>query len=442
MSGFHLKAWVKKNGVLFLAVALFFLGAADYYYYYKRLYPGIFLKDTCLGKQTLSEAAEAVNDLIITFTGPDGDDAPFALRDMGIEPFIEEIILDGYGKGREQSWPFNTLERQQVRKGTPLPLRYRFNEERFNKSIEHLDQTFSKEPVDASFQIINGQVKFCPEEYGYRVNKVLLAEKIKLHLNDTQAPLSLSVPAERVSPSITASYFEDKGITAEMALYSTAFDPSVENRVYNIELAADTINHYLLEPQDVFSFNRVIGKTTPEKGYKEAPIIQGGEFSMGYGGGICQVSTTLYNAVLLANLQIIERHPHLYIRPYVPPGRDATVFDHVYDLTFKNNRDHDILIVTHVEVGEIYIAIIGAPMKEKVEIVTREIYFTDPPTKTKLTGDLPPGEEETIPGSPGGQVEVWRVVYYPGGEKQEELLFVDTYYPYPTIITKGMDDGA
>ncbi len=111
----------------------------------------------------------------------------------------------------------------------------------------------------------------------------------------------------------------------------------------NIMLAAQSLNNYLVAPGEIFSFNRATGPRTPERGYKLAPIIVGGTVIPGYGGGVCQVSTTLYNAVKSAELEIVERYPHSRPVDYVPKGRDATVSDFL-DFKFRNNTDRYILL--------------------------------------------------------------------------------------------------
>ncbi|MBP7176078.1 MAG: VanW family protein [Thermoclostridium sp.] len=140
----------------------------------------------------------------------------------------------------------------------------------------------------------------------------------------------------------------------EIADFSTEILNNDEDRVHNIKIAAEDINHTILEPDEVFSFNEIIGRRTEPKGYEEAPILLGnGEKGEGTGGGICQVSTTLYNAALMAELKIVERHRHSEQVPYVEEGKDATVVYNSKDLRFQNNRDYPIEIVVWVGDGEV-----------------------------------------------------------------------------------------
>ncbi|HBV86147.1 MAG TPA: vancomycin resistance protein [Desulfosporosinus sp.] len=134
-----------------------------------------------------------------------------------------------------------------------------------------------------------------------------------------------------------------------IAQYSTHFDSNQVKRTENIRLAAKALDGKLLQPQEQFSFNDSVGQRTAEAGYQEAMIIEGNTFVPGLGGGVCQVSSNLYNAVALANLEIIERHPHSLLVNYVPPGQDATVAFPVLDFKFRNSTNKYLLIRSFVE---------------------------------------------------------------------------------------------
>ncbi len=143
-----------------------------------------------------------------------------------------------------------------------------------------------------------------------------------------------------LDPEITAAHFEI--IDREIGSFRTWISGS-GGRVTNIILATASLNNCLLLPGEIFSFNKANGPRTAERGYRHAPIIVGGAVVPGLGGGVCQVSTTLYNAVLSAGLEVVERYPHSQPVGYVPPGMDATVADSL-DFRFRNNTDRLILI--------------------------------------------------------------------------------------------------
>lgn len=136
--------------------------------------------------------------------------------------------------------------------------------------------------------------------------------------------------------------------------YTTYFDGKNEARSHNIRLAASLINGTVLQNGDIFSFNKTVGQRTSERGFKRAAIIENGEFVEGVGGGVCQVSTTLYNAALLSGCRIVEYHPHSLAVSYVPPSRDAMVSGTFFDLRFKNSTGSTVYI--KAVAGENYIS--------------------------------------------------------------------------------------
>jgi len=135
-----------------------------------------------------------------------------------------------------------------------------------------------------------------------------------------------------------------KTINWKVTSFSTFFNNSSEARKNNIKIATEAIDGTLLMPGDVFSFNKVVGKTTEEKGYQSAKVIVGSEFVDDIGGGVCQVSTTLYNAVLRSELTVLERKNHSQPIAYVPLGQDAMIFYGASDLKFLNDTDFPIFI--------------------------------------------------------------------------------------------------
>ena len=129
-----------------------------------------------------------------------------------------------------------------------------------------------------------------------------------------------------------------------LSTFSTKYAASNKNRTTNLILASNKINGTVLMPGEVFSYNKVVGKRTIAAGYKEAPIYVSGRVEDGLGGGICQITSTLYNAVVFANLEIVERSNHQFVPSYVGASRDATVVYGALDFKFKNNTDYTIII--------------------------------------------------------------------------------------------------
>jgi len=437
MKCYSIRLWAGKHLAGLVLACILILMITDYLYYNQRVYPGVQVKSFSLGNMTVSEAEESLENLKMTFKGPRGEKISLSLAEMGVKPLVDIITYQAYQQGRDKKWPLTYLERIRLIRGVEVPLLHRVDEEKLTKSVDELKKHLEREPKDASFKIVNHNSKLVPEETGYRLEKELLMQKIISCLSQKEGDLLINVPVEEIPPDITVSGLEQMGITEEMGSYTTYFDATYENRAHNIGLAAEELDQYLLPPGELFSFNRLIGDTGPEDGYREALIIRGGDYTTGYGGGICQVSSTLYNAALLSNLKIVERNNHRFRAHYIKAGRDAAVYYGIYDLKFINNHDHHILINTGVKNGQITIAMVGTPLEEEIEIMTREIEFIDPPQRVEITSDLLWGEEEIIEGIPGGKVETFRIVQPPDNKKIKEKLSLDNYYPYPAVIRRG-----
>lgn len=160
------------------------------------------------------------------------------------------------------------------------------------------------------------------------------------------------------------------------ANFYTSFSTSTEERKSNIALAAKSIDKTLLDVGEEFSFNKTVGARTEKRGYKKAKIIVDGEFVDGVGGGVCQVSTTLYNAALLAGLKITEYHPHSLPVSYIAPSFDAMVNSGYADLRFINNTDNPVILRAFVKQSVLHVEVYGQPMIEKYSrqsLITEEI---------------------------------------------------------------------
>lgn len=218
--------------------------------------------------------------------------------------------------------------------GTPL-----INDKKYDEFIEKLDQKIYRAPQNA---VINDQGGIDPEQVGYRLDRQLFKEKFYEYFY-SNGPSEVEVPLAEVYPKVDSELLADIRIK-QIGQYVTYFNSYNKSRSHNIFLAAEAIDNHVIFPHETFSFNKVVGKRTLEKGYLRAPIIVRGELSEGVGGGICQVSSTLFNAVDRAGLKIVERYSHSRNVPYVPAGRDATVSWYGPDFRFQNQYNQPILI--------------------------------------------------------------------------------------------------
>ncbi|RFU64726.1 VanW family protein [Peribacillus glennii] len=223
---------------------------------------------------------------------------------------------------------------------------------KFNKLINDLDQKVYRAPVNA---VLDDNGNIIAEKSGYRLDRATFIDRSAASFFYGK-PSVVRVPVQSLYPKVDSellSQIREKRI----GQYVTYFNGNNKPRIHNLTLAAKAINNYVVMPGETFSFNQVVGKRTAEKGYLRAPVIVKGELAEGIGGGICQVSSTLFNAVDHAGIRIVQRFSHSKRVPYVPSGRDATVSWYGPDFRFQNKYNQPILIRTKVGYGSLAITI-------------------------------------------------------------------------------------
>ena len=229
--------------------------------------------------------------------------------------------------------------------------------------IEKIHSEIYKEPVDAYYT--KEPFTVYPSENGIDFN--ISMEEASTILGDQTAE-EYTIPLKIISPNVTTNMIGTEAFPDLLSTYSTNYAASNRNRTTNLILAANKINGTVLMPGETFSYNKVVGARTIAAGYKEAPIYVSGEVVDGVGGGICQITTTLYNAVVYANLEIVQRTNHQFVPSYAPASRDATVVYGSIDFQFKNNRNYPIKLVCSVSGGVATFQIFGLKQEDDCEV--------------------------------------------------------------------------
>lgn len=233
--------------------------------------------------------------------------------------------------------------------------------------IDKIHNEIYKEPVNA-YYTTNPYVVY-PHENGVDFN--ISVDEANAMLNEVKD--EYEIPLKYTAPSVTTNMIGTEAFPDLLAKFSTNYNTRDTDRTTNLRLAAEKINGTVLMPGETFSYNTVVGERTIAAGYKEAAMYQNGEVVDGLGGGICQISTTLYNAVLYSNLEIVERRNHQFVPSYASAGRDATVVYGSIDFRFKNTRNYPVKILCTVSGGVAKCEIYG--LKENpdydVEITSR-----------------------------------------------------------------------
>lgn len=239
------------------------------------------------------------------------------------------------------------------------------DQKKYNWLIKDLEKEISQEPVNASIDQ-NGVI--VPGEVGYKLHLDKFKELFFTYFFK-KGSAKIEAPILEIHPKVDSELLANIR-TQRIGQYITYFNSNNKERSHNILLATESINNRVIFPGETFSFNEVVGKRTKEKGYLPAPVIVKGEVSEGIGGGICQVSSTLFNAVDRAGVKIIQRYSHSKRVPYVPPGRDATVSWYGPDFTFQNVLNEPILIRSKALNGRVLIEVYSS---EYVQYTPRKV---------------------------------------------------------------------
>lgn len=301
-------------------------------------------------------------------------------------------------------------------------------------NIEQIHQDIYTEPKDAYYE--ENPFKIYAEVEG--VDFAISMEEAKGIIAENKE--EYRIPLKITPASKTINDIGTEAFPYLISSFTTRYDASNVNRSQNLAIATSKINGTVLMPGEEFSFNQVVGKRTIEEGYKDAKIYQDGKVVDGLAGGICQISSTLYNAVVQANLEIVERRNHSFTTSYVKAGRDATVVYGVIDFKFKNTRTYPIKIEGSVNSGIAEFNIHG--IKEDVEyavdlapVVTASIpyatqYIPDP--------SLMPGQQVLVQaGGSGCKVTTYKETKLDGKLVSREIISTDTYQPMKAIIRVG-----
>ena len=362
------------------------------------------------------------------------------LGTLGLRLDGELITARALEAGRSGFYFSRMFERNRIgREGLALDLEARLEEDSFHRVIEELTAGITRPPLDAKYHIgEDDSVRIIPHQDGYQVDFDRLKAEILARVQRGESGVPVSVPLTHIAPDYTTRDVEAMGLTGLLSVFSTNYDPAAVNRSYNITVAAGALNNLLIAPGETVSFNRIVGPRSSEAGYRTAPVIIENEFQEGLGGGVCQVSTTLYNAVLLANLEVLERKNHSLPVNYVPVGQDATVVYEAIDFRFRNNTDSYLYIKTSAGDGRVTVKIFGNhrnhPRVEVKSVVTETLDYR---TIYEEDENLEAGKEVVKQvGVRGYRARTERWVWRNGTVEKEQLPS-SFYHPVPEIIAIG-----
>jgi len=447
----HKKPFAPISRLLFLfAAAVFAAFAVSVFAHLKLLlktdiiYPGVTIDEVYVGGRTPNDALnllrenykKAVTKTAIILIGPENQ-YRLPLKDIAYGPDYVNAVDAAYRQGREG----NIIERLRSigrlkSKGLHIKTEICYNIEKVGNILDSIIKDIEIKPKDAGIKIEKGNIKIAPHRNGLLADRELTLYKINKSLeNGTLDDVVIS--AESVMPDITTEMVKD--ISFKLGEYHTAYNPENESRTHNIKMACEKISQKLLLPGQVFSMDKMLGERTEKNGYRTAKVIVGNELVDGLGGGICQVTSTVYNAVLLSGLEVVERRNHSIPLSYIEMGRDATISYGYIDFKFKNNSAYSVFIEAEASGGRVYVSIWGKrpDVLYTVKIRTKIIETIEPEgVETKKDETLLPGEIKVVKEAvPGYIVEVYRDTYDTNGKlAKTEKISVDRYQPQKKVI--------
>lgn len=345
-------------------------------------------------------ASKKIHSLTFTYNGQDFEVTP---ADIGLNPLTNKAVADAESYGRGGGLLKNLGEQIKcATKGREVKLSAEYNEDLLKQKLNGIAAQINTEPANAAVNYYgDGTIEIIPGVIGKKLDTDKIAESLKDGL------IALNLPADKIElkPEETLPFIttEDvQNIDSVIGSYSTSYSPG--SRGDNIWLAASSLDDRIVKPGWTFSFNDTVGARTYSAGYQDAGVIVNGQADVGVGGGVCQVSSTLYNAVLLAGLTPTERTPHYFKSTYIGAGRDATVADDLIDFKFRNDLPHSVCLKAYASGSTLSIYILG--------------------TRADLNGANISIEREGSDMSPS----IYRVYTKDGQVIKDEYLHTDTYH--------------
>ena len=402
-----------------------------------RVLPGTMIGEVNLGGLTESEARQKVENwwaaksgspVKLSGKGLESQPAPRTAADLGAELDLD-ATLDALPYDDFWFALKGQIGQQDKAKNRAIDPVVTFNDQAMTEIREFVKKNI---PANRAARITfeNGVIQRFPEQAGMTLDEEKFSGLVARALaGETELEIPLTEKPKRIPDSALEQ------IEGEMSEFSTTFSAGKIARSANIKLAAERLNGMILMPGEKFSFNGTLGQRTTAKGFKVAGVYVSGRHDFDVGGGICQVSTTLYNAALLADLKIAARSNHSLPVPYVPLGRDAAVSYPNPDLQIVNNRETPIAIVSRYEPGKLHFSILGKPENIEVKFERRGAGSWSNGQKIVHDGSLGYGVKKVVEsGGNGHRVETIKIVYRDGVEVSRTSLGTSIYRGSPRII--------
>jgi len=413
------------------------------------IYSNMYIHGLPVGGLTSEEADAALmqqfqpslDEITITFIHQGQIVAERSYKDLGIQLDFTEVIQVARDYSNRRNLPSRIARLLGRPHKVTLEPALDYNQSKIEAQLQEIVSQVELAPQNASFAYDSGQISIIEEADGLTVDTESAQESLGEMIN------SFGGGAVVFNTSTIPPRFTIDDLNFEVfaiGTYSTSImDHDADPRVRNIRRASDRIHNHMLFPGDVFSASALIGVHLPDSDYEKAIVLVRGEPVEDVGGGICQVVTTLYNAVLLSELTVVQRHNHSARVSYADYGFDATIAGDYYDFKFKNNTAHPILIVSRLEPNALSVSIYGnetRPPNRSLQFSSRRVDVIPPdPYKEVVDTTLAPGQRVvTLESQMGYRFEVFKHVFINGEEVEEIKVNTSSYRPLQGVISVGV----
>ena len=354
----------------------------------------------------------------------------------------EDAVNVAFSLMRDSTVPYDLFmaQVQSIAAGKDIAPVPSYDQDSVDRYVAKLSSVLDTPAVNASLGMENNQLVYKEEASGHGIDQAALIQTILE--TDPLAGETIDIPMHELEPTMTKAMLQDKFILR--GAYTTSFSDSTKNRKYNIRFGADKINGTILKPGDVFSANDTLGKRTRKNGWKNAGAYENGEVVQQAGGGVCQLSSTLYNAALYADMKIVERRNHSMPVHYVSKGRDATInsIGNLIDFKFENNTSSDVIIIAYTEGNNLHMEIYGVPFEtdeyDRIEIRTKQRGSQSIKTVYEYLDDKPASYQKTVTkGSKGYTIQTYKDYYSGDTLVKTDDLGISKYTMFPKKVQVG-----
>jgi vancomycin resistance protein YoaR len=426
--------------------------------YQDKVIPGVFLQNMYVGGKSKSDIEKIFikkNELIAKSTFVltlDDYTATVSAKDLQIGYDINLMTTQTMSLGKTGKLLTDTyIILSSYINGTFLRTSFTANPDVLQEKLSDLQKATYAEPVDALFTVANNRVvAFKSSSNGKMLDFKKLSDDIfelvpEVINSPTPKIIGITIPVKTLFPTITTEKANNLGIVEEIGTGHSQFQHSIPNRVHNVSLASSRMNGILIAPGDTFSFNEALGDISKYTGYKEAYVIMNGKTVLGDGGGVCQVSTTLFRAILAAGLPITERRAHAYRVGYYEqdslPGIDATVYSPSVDLKFKNDTDTHILIQSFMDPTNLTLQFTLYGKKDNRQVTMTTPIVTNktapPPPLYQDDPTLPKGAIKQVEFEAGGARASFSRTVTKNGNVIISETYTSNYTPWRAIFLRG-----